>query len=217
MPVTELAILHLKSGVSLTDPSCRARLLQAKRVMENALGIPGRQFVYYQGVEDPSMLFLLGDWRSPCEHWEEFIPSPENQQLLELLKDDLDVPRIQMYHVDVPIATIPANSEGICIGWYRIRMEDKARFEEQMAHHTQLPSDILTQGREAAGGWRIEKPDDVEDEEQWVHFYGWDNVERDKDSDQGNAWVEDGRLKNLVLGFELKHGTRTDIELQDHE
>ncbi|KAJ4394771.1 hypothetical protein N0V93_003991 [Gnomoniopsis smithogilvyi] len=213
MPVTEVAILHLQPSVSLTEPSFRAKLLHTKKVMENALGIPGRHFNYYQDIKDPSVLYLLGDWQSPSEHWDRFIPSPENQQMLELLKDDLDLPRIQMYHVDVPNAKIPASAEVVCISWYRVRTEDKVRFEEQVVQRTQCSNDGLSQGREAvgAGGWRIEKPDEFGDEEQWVHFRGRDNVEEHTRSGQTEAWKDDDHINTMVIGSEFKHGIRVDF------
>lgn len=68
MPVTELAILRLAPGVSLSDEEFRAKLLRSKQVMETALGIHGRRFVYYQDAHDPVVLYLLGDWQSTEEH-----------------------------------------------------------------------------------------------------------------------------------------------------
>lgn len=44
-----------------------------------------------------------------------FIPSPENQELLALLKHDLDIPSIEMYHVDLPAADVPTDASVVNI------------------------------------------------------------------------------------------------------
>lgn len=213
MTVTELAILHLKPNISLTNPSPRAKLLRAKQVMENALGISGRHFTYYQGIEDPTTIYLLGDWQYPSEHWDQFIPSAENQELLELLKDDFDIPRIQMYHVDVPNSQIPAASEVMRIGWFRVKTEDKAGFEEQSARGMNLLNEHLGTGKEATGGgWRVENPDDMENEEQWVQLWGSDHKEEHNKSAQIDVWKDNSLVNSLVLEFELKTGIRLYFE-----
>lgn len=217
MPVTELAILHLQPGVSLANPSFRAKLLQSVKVMENALGISGRRFVYYQGVEDPAILYLLGDWQSPSEHWDEFIPSPENQRLLELLKHDFDIQCIQMYHVDVPNAGVPTDSNIMHIGWYRVRTEDKARFEAQAVDFTQWSNEEESLEKKPAAGWRIEKAEGRENEEEWVRFCGWDNVHERMESRQTEPWKEGNDIHGLVLGSQLKHGTRIHLEPEVEE
>lgn len=212
MAVTELAILPLKPNISLTNPSLRAKLLRAKQVMENALGISGRHFTYYQGIEDPTTIYLLGDWQSPSEHWEQFIPSAENRGLLELLKDDFDIPRIQMYHVDVPNSKVPADSEIIRIGWFRVKTKDKARFEEQAAHNKWLSTDHLATGKGTGGGWRIEKSDDMENEEQWVQFWGVDRKEEQRGSVRTDPWKHDSLINSLTLRSQLKTGRHMDVE-----
>lgn len=164
MAVTELAILPLQPNISLTNASLRAKLLRAKQVMKTALGISGRHFTYYQSIEDPTTIYLLGDWQSPSEHWDQFIPSAENQELLELLNDDFDIPRIQMYHIDLPNSHIPADSEVIRIGWFRVKAGNKACFEEQCARGMSLLNNSLATENRAGGGWRIEKSDDMQDE-----------------------------------------------------
>lgn len=214
MGVTELAILYLTPNASLTSQAFRAKLLHSKKVMEAALGVSGRRFVYYQSIDDPAVLYLLGDWQSASEHWNHFIPSPENQQLLDLLKDDFDIPRIVMYHVDVPNAQVPADAQVISIGWYRVRSVDKARFAEHAFSDDAKRSDErMGHEKKPAGGWRIETSAGREDEEEWVRFRGWDSLEDHQKIIQTEPTSQEGDdIHGLVLESEVKHGVRIDFD-----
>ena len=83
MAVTEIALLHLLPHVSTDDSVFRSKLAQAKKVMEN---YTGQQFHYLQQLEDPSFLYIIGEWDSLGQHMNHFIPSAENQSLLRALK-----------------------------------------------------------------------------------------------------------------------------------
>lgn len=114
-----------------------------------------------------------------------------------------------MYHVDVPNSQIPAGSEVLCIGWFRVKMEDKARFDQQCAQYiTSFDDHLVAAGKGPAGGWRIEKSDDMENEEQWVQFWGLDR----KAERNGSVLMDDNFISSLVLGSELKTGSRMDVE-----
>ncbi|ROW06369.1 hypothetical protein VPNG_07526 [Cytospora leucostoma] len=208
MPVTELATLPLAPGVSLADEGFRAKLLRSKIVMENALGIHGRRFAYYQSTEDYDLLYLLGDWQSTGEHWEEFIPSPANQELLELLKHDLDLPGIEMYHVDIPAAEVPTYADTISIGWSQVRQDDQAGFEKKFSRYKEWAKDHFRQGRVPAGGWRIETAEGQQGFEQFVLIGGWEGV----DAYLGFAKTESTEgcyhAQEFIESFDVKHGIR---------
>lgn len=92
MTVTELAILPITHSLTKEFPALPPHLIQklqtAKSVLEKA---SGRAFYYFQQVEDTSIIYILGSWESVAAH-REFLPSVENQRLLELLKDDIVMP-----------------------------------------------------------------------------------------------------------------------------
>lgn len=210
MPVTELAIIRLAPGVSIANKSFRDKLLRSKEVMENALNLTGRRFVYYQGVEDPQVIYLLGDWQSPEEHWKEFIPSAENQGLLEMLKDDFDIATIEMYHVDTPIVNVPTGTEVMSIGWHRVRAQDKEAFETRFAECKQWLDHYVSQDTKPGGGWRIEKAAgrQEEEEEEWVLFCGWKTVEEHKGFSSTEDFNKYSRIRDFVQEFNVKHGQR---------
>lgn len=212
MPVTELAILRLAPGADLSDATLRAKLGRAKTVMENALDISGRRFVYYQGVEDPRALYLVGGWQSAAEHWGQFIPSPENQELLVLLRDELDIPRIEMYHVDVPNAEIPAEANVLSFEWHRVlRDVDRAAFEARFLECRKWLDEYLSTADKPAGGWRIEKAAGREEEDEWVLFTGWKSVEEYMGFAGTSHFEKYRQIRELTRGFEVKHGIRIQV------
>ena len=88
MPIIELAKLHAQHGQQDISHALRAKLLRAKKVMEEASGYP---FNYYQSTEDQGVFFIVGAWPSVKFHMQEFIPGAANQELLESLTNEIAV------------------------------------------------------------------------------------------------------------------------------
>lgn len=202
MPVTELAILHLSPGATIDNEPFRAKLQRTIQVMQNALGGSGRRFAYYHDVGDPQVLFLLGDWESPSEHWDQFIPSPENQQLLVLLQDDVDIPSIRMYHVGVPNAEVPMDTQFMSVEWCRVRKEDRVAFESRAR---------VQGGKPAAAGWRIERDPDMAEDEEFILFRGWRSSDEASQSGTLEAVPRDERTRGLLQSHQAKLGIRIDL------
>lgn len=207
MPVTELAILPLSPSVDLSDEAFLAKLRKTKQIMENALGIPGRRFIYYQGIEDDRVLYLLGDWNSPVEHLQEFIPSAENQEQLAMLKDDFDISHIKMFHIDVPAREVPSDAELISIGRHKVQAENKGAFEDRYRECKPWLDRYISRERKSAGGWRIEKGDE-EKEGEWVLFCGWESLDEHMDFAGTEGFEQYARIREYIKGFEVKHGKR---------
>jgi quinol monooxygenase YgiN len=117
MAVTELALLKLKNGGTLTQ-DVKAQLKKAQVAMESYSG-GGRKFHYLQQVEDPTCIYVLGEWESLSQHYDGFIPSKANQDLLEALKDELDVGWLS--HLDVPVSKIQLDAPVLSIGRHMIK------------------------------------------------------------------------------------------------
>lgn len=79
MTITELAILPLTHALTKESSSLPVgvvkKLHTAKVVLEDKSGY---SFKYFQQVEDPSIVYLLGAWESPTAH-SAFLPSLDNQ------------------------------------------------------------------------------------------------------------------------------------------
>lgn len=197
MPVTELALLRLKDGVTLTQPTIKARLATAKHAMEAFTNQP---FAYYQQHEDPAFVYLLGSWASVSQHWDEWIPSEANQQLLELLKDDVSVE--WMFHVEVDKATLPLEAPVLAVGRHSIKEEKRKEFSttfDAVKHN-------LTEATKpwpVTGGWRVEPAS--EGIAEWVLFSGWEDVEAHGTFGRSDAFNEYARIVPFVDEFDVKH------------
>jgi hypothetical protein len=131
--ITEIAILKLH--VPLKDPSLRAKLANAKKVMED---FTKRRFHFCQQQEDPSIVYIFGEWESLEHHMDMFIPSKENQELLRDLKGMVSV--MEMFHISAPHAELPFATDSHellnIIGITRIcgLEENRVRLAEQFDH-----------------------------------------------------------------------------------
>ncbi|PVI03851.1 hypothetical protein DM02DRAFT_726272 [Periconia macrospinosa] len=123
MPVTELARLTLLPPNTLTTPLLISKLEKAKRAMET---YTHRNFAYMvpcgqdPDSKEPATLYILGEWASVDQHLNDWIPSQENKELLEMLKDDVTVD--WLIHVDAPREGMPfpVTDEG----WKRLARDD---------------------------------------------------------------------------------------------
>ncbi|KAH7336528.1 hypothetical protein BKA65DRAFT_563654 [Rhexocercosporidium sp. MPI-PUGE-AT-0058] len=71
--------------------------------------VSGHRFRFFQQIQDPSIIHIVGKWDSTEAH-AAFIASPENQRLLELFGDDVrtegSMP-MEMYHLDTDVFDYP--------------------------------------------------------------------------------------------------------------
>lgn len=89
MTVTDITILRLTHVLAKESPtlplSLVKKLSKVKAVQETASGL---SCYHFQQVEDPSIVYIIGSWDSIAAH-DDFLLSPQNQKLMELLRDDV--------------------------------------------------------------------------------------------------------------------------------
>jgi hypothetical protein len=242
MPVTELALLCLLPGTTLS--SLRSNLVEAKEVMESfsnnlskTISHPSEnpthisssdlpqappssgphQFHFYTQHEDPTKLYILGSWPSAALHNNAFLPSAENQALLEKVKDQVEVE--WMVHIELEQSTIPLDAPTLAIGQHWITPSNNAGFEEAFDDNKHHLEHFST--RKIAGGWTHEKDErpDGGERDVFVLFSGWDDVdhhhsfekeepERFKEYSKIIEWIDGG-------GFEVKHAVQVELEGKD--
>jgi hypothetical protein len=236
MPVTELALLRLRPGTSLSDHSFRSKLAEAKRVMEtysnnlattvhhptanpthiNTEDIPKpapdqHQFFYYSQHEDPSHLYIIGSWPSAAMHRQSFIPSAENQELLSKFKDDISVE--SMFHVEIEQSSVPLDAPVLAIGQHWITPSNNAGFEEAFEDNRHHLEHFST--RKLAGGWRHEKEErpDGGQKDVFVLFSGWDDVDHHMKFGKSQSYEEYSKIIKWIDegGFEVKHAVKVDL------
>ena len=108
-PVVELALLRVLHPFTPTHPSVVTNLRHAREILEtHSQGSiePSERspFYVYVQIEDSSCVYLIGTWRTIAEH-KDFLSSDANKKLLNRLQGQVKVE--WMFHVDVPLHTIP--------------------------------------------------------------------------------------------------------------
>jgi heme-degrading monooxygenase HmoA len=210
MTITEIALLHLSQNVTIADANVRLKLAHAKTVMQN---YTGRTFHYLQQVEDPTYIYVIGEWDSLDQHMREFIPSDGNQALLESLTGLLSVS--WLLHIDAPHADLPLrgpstnNNKPSVYGIVRHFVKDGRRDEFRQTydgeqHHLQ---GFVTEGR-IGGGWRIDKEDG---KEEWVLLTPWKSVEQHHAFARTDGFAEYSRIREHIEGADIKHACLIEI------
>jgi hypothetical protein len=214
MPVTELALLHLPSKNSIDSATLRSKLTHAKTVMQT---YTGRSFYFLQQVEDPSLIYIIGEWDSLAQHMEHFIPGKENQAVLESLKDDVTVE--WLLHIDVPHAGLPlpkddsSTSKALSgkLVWsivrHFIRDGERGKFQNAFDDNKQYLQDFVTEGQ-IGGGWRVDRD---EEKEEWVLFCPWTGVEQHSEFARTDGFGKYGGIREYIAGAEIKHARLLDL------
>ncbi|ORY13538.1 hypothetical protein BCR34DRAFT_265664 [Clohesyomyces aquaticus] len=200
MTITEIALLRLSLNISADDSSLRSKLTHAKDVME---GYTGRRFYYLQQVEDPKLLYIIGEWESLDQHMNGFIPSADNQALLECLKDNLSVE--WLHHIDAPHSALPlptADGEPCfwSIGRHFIKPGQKEKFKETFENTKQHVQDLVTKGT-IGGGWRME----TEELDEFVLFTPWTDVEQHQAFAKTDGFKEYFKITEYLDHADIKH------------
>lgn len=198
MPVTELALLRVKAQDA--HSSTKSGLLEAQK---KQTGYSEYQVTYLRQMEDPSFFYLLGGWESVEKHTGEgqWLSSEVNRNLLAQLQSDLDVS--WMFHLDVDPSTskIPLNAPALAITRCFVETSKKEEFDAVFkAAVSHL--NAYTAPFSACGAWRIDK--EGEDEE-FVLFSGWSQVQDHIDFGGSEASSEFGKLKALMKDADVKH------------
>lgn len=208
MPVTELAILPLTHALTKENLSLPSAVIQklkiAKSVLEEASNY---EFRFFQQIEDPSVIYIIGKWDSPEAHYA-FLPSAKNQELLQLFKEDVhieevDGKKMQMWHLDHDVFNVPANAKWVfkapisSCNRHFVPKEKKSGFIEKFNEVRGLLEDFTTPYG-VVGGWRIEK-------EEWVLFSGFESVENHMEFAKTEGFGKYREIVGFVRGSEVKH------------
>jgi hypothetical protein len=214
MPVIELATIPLTHNLTQENPNLPPPLKQkftcAKLVLEKA---SNHKFYFFQQVEDPSIIYIIGSWESPQAH-AIFLPSAENQKLLELFKDDIiveekDGKMMRMWHLD-PDAFSGVNEEDkslftapvISLNRHFVTNDKKAGFSKKSDEVKGLLENF-TKPYQVVGGWRIEK--EREEKEEWDMFSGFESVGNHHEFPKTEGFARYREIVEFMERFEVKH------------
>lgn len=213
MPVTEFATLPLTDPLTKENPTLSSALFSklkaAQTVLEQA---SGHNFRYFQQIEDPSVIYIVGKWDSPATH-SSFLPSPENQQLLQLLKGDISNSKgrkMEMWHLDTDVFSLPTTANDkwvfsapvISCGRHFVAKEKKIAFEKKFGEVRRV-LEVFTRPYRVVGGWRIEKEE--EGKEEFSLFSGFESVEQHEEFAKTEGFTRYRELVGFVEGLEVRH------------
>ncbi|EEP78530.1 predicted protein [Uncinocarpus reesii 1704] len=217
MPITEIALLHLKPTVTIDDAPVRSSLRAAKLAMESFTGYP---FHFYTQVDDPSYIYVVGSWATVAQHAEEWIPSQKNQEILASVRDLLDVD--WMFHVDIdqfatgdsPAGVMPVLAPTLEITRHFVQAGKAqvflAKFEESRESLAEF-----TAPQPVCGGWRIDREREAGnngmEKEEFLLFCGWRDVAHNLEFAQTEAFEKYKETREYLTAIETKHVTRWDI------
>ncbi|KAJ4355084.1 hypothetical protein N0V95_003247 [Ascochyta clinopodiicola] len=210
MTVTEIALLHLSPNVTIDDANLRSKLARAKTVMQN---YTGRFFYYLQQIEDPSYIYIIGEWKSLSQHMNDFIPGSDNQAVLESLKGVMSVE--WLLHIDVPHADLPlpsggANKQKVSVyGIVRHFIKDgqKGQFQHTFDMEKRHLQEFVTEG-ELGGGWRV---DQEGSKDEWVLLTPWTSIEQHHAFAETDGFAKYGKIREYIEGAEIKHARMLNI------
>lgn len=218
MAVTELARLRIQPGTEVSSPTLLANLSKAKTVMEKASGF---KFHYYHGVEDTSVVFILGAWPSVEYHMQDFIPSQSNQELLALLKGQVVVE--WMFHLDIDQTktALPLTRKFIAIGRHIIKDGERDAFRETFKANRHEIQSFIGGGGYVVGGFRIDKGFDPsaegEAKDEFVLFTSWDSVKHHMDFAKMTGFEGYGQIRNHLEGADIQHAAELDVDEKARE
>jgi len=196
MAVTELALLRLKPTTSIEDPELKEKLVKAKHAMQD---YSGKTFYYLQQVEDPACIYILGEWESLSQHYDGYIPSKANQDILQELKDEIEVSWLS--HLDVSIAEIQLGAPVLSLGRHMIKVEKRQEFEDCFGENRKHLDTFVTEGK-AVGGWKL---DDGRDIEEFVLFAPWKEIPQHMDFGKSEGFEEYFKIKDFIEKADIKH------------
>ena len=204
MTVTEIALLHLSPEFTIDDTNLRSKLVHAKNVMQS---YTDRTFYYLQQVEDPTYIYIIGEWDSLDQHMNEFIPSADNQALLKSLRGLLSVDwllHIDALHADLPLpgaGTTKQKAPVYAIGRHFIKNDQREQFQQAFDVGKLQLRDFVTEGK-IGGGWRIDKEGD---KDEWVLLTPWTSVEQHYAFAETDGFAKYCNIQEHIEGAEIKH------------
>lgn len=214
MGITEIALLQMRAGMAPEDATLRSNLAHAKKTMQD---YTGNTFYYFQQTENPSYIYIVGEWDSLDQHLNHFIPSAENQALLVLLKDQLTVN--WLIHANVSHADLPLPKSDVemakarrgelvwSIGRHFVKEGKKGEFHHTFQTNGRYLQDFITEGT-IGGGWRADKEND---KEEWVLLCPYTSVEQHLDFAKTDGFQKYAQIKEYIDGAEIKHAMLLDI------
>jgi heme-degrading monooxygenase HmoA len=200
MPVLELLLLRLRPGISPTDPTLVKNLSTVRSLVHT-------NSRFYHCIEDPSLVYILGQWPSLAAH-KAFLASPEREEILSRQTHQLDF--LWMLHLDFAVGktmedVLPFTAPVLSIARmsFTTASPHVDAYKEILANHRSEIVDA-TYPYPLFDGWRIDAPDA---KAEYMILTGWASIEAHAEFTKSmiGASQEYASARDHVEEMEVRH------------
>ncbi|KAF2099583.1 hypothetical protein NA57DRAFT_75084 [Rhizodiscina lignyota] len=190
MPVSEIGLLKLKPTASLDDPKLRAMLTQIKNRLQDFTSFP---FYYLQQVEDPSFIYLLGQWESLAQHYKDLHSSTEWREMVPTMQKYFEFQ--WMAHFDFVLDDLRVEAPLVQVGRFLVKEGKRGEVERRFERSQRSIGQAVTDGK-VVSGWKV---DEGRKKEEFVLLSPW------KEVPQKEVFGEYFKIDDLVDEVDIKH------------
>ncbi|KAF2117569.1 hypothetical protein BDV96DRAFT_611322 [Lophiotrema nucula] len=159
MPILEVTLLQLK-GVPASDPTLLVTL-------SNVRGKLQTDSRFYNSIEDPTKIYILGIWPSLEAH-HQFLNSPARVEVLGPQEGLLEF--VWTVHMEMDaMSSLPLDAPVLAIAGLFIKADSTDAFEQKVARHRHTIVDA-TKPYNVVNGWRC---DPEPGKHESLMFTGW--------------------------------------------
>ncbi|KAL2060662.1 hypothetical protein VTL71DRAFT_9303 [Oculimacula yallundae] len=193
--ILEICQLKVKPSTSTTDPSLLPALSKARTQLRERVHDTNSRF--YQCIEDPTLIYILGVWPSLARHTE-FLQSPEKAEILDSQNNLFDFGWV--LHVEIGekgMDELPLDAPVMAIT--RLFLKDGPGHVEACEEIERKYRGVVAEGEKTwsvVDGWRI---DCEEGKNEGVMVTGWEGMDAHK------AFTDRTRKENPEYTLVARH------------
>ncbi|KAH8759168.1 hypothetical protein BGZ57DRAFT_932358 [Hyaloscypha finlandica] len=172
MPVLEVLQLKIKPDISLLDPAILTSLQAVRTSLAEKIHPTHSRF--YQSIEDPSLIYVLGLWTSLSQH-QDFLSSAVRAEILAPQEHLLDF----SWCVHIPLGKmedLPLDAPVVAIARIKVKSEQYLRLHNEIAGRYRRVLEERTSPFGVADGWRIDLDGRGAENENLI-ITGWEKKE----------------------------------------
>ncbi|CAL3970062.1 unnamed protein product [Diplocarpon coronariae] len=191
--ILEICQLKVKPHLTPSDPSLLVALAKARAQLREKVHDTNSRF--YQCIEDPSLIYILGVWPTLALH-HEFLASPRKSEILDSQEDLFDFGWV--LHLDIGeegMDELPLDAPVMAIA--RLFVEDSDEhvrgYDDAVREYRRVVGDG-TRPWKVANGWRVDCDDG---KKEAVMISGWEGID---------AHLAFAAKMNNYPTYDVKHG-----------
>jgi len=178
--------------------------------------VASSEFYYHHCIELPSLVYILGSWPSVTAHIDDWIPTSQSQQLLQIFKKQIAVE--WMFHIGIdqsetPLTGIVRSPIVEVCRYFISEPEKKQAFKGSSEPGRKVLNDQSCGRQKVIGEWRLHR-DAEEMPEEFVLFTGWHSVEEHM-AFAKDRFEKHSSIRASIEGEDIKHANL--LHLQSEE